>query len=151
MISWGRAATRLSVAGVVFTLIGCATQNVFHSLRGAGYPGYAIEYVDAVPSPGTPVAQGSNVEFKITVRYVLQNRDSGVLQLLFRNERDLDVLPPGVALPIKRERWQRATLTQRVEIPRDGRDFLVTVAVVPEGATSSSGMLQMRYPVSLQK
>jgi hypothetical protein len=143
-----RAPWVVTVASAFFA---CATENVMHSVRGPGYPGYAVEYVDAVPGPGTRLTEGDSVDFTITVRYVLQTHDTGMLELLYRNERDVDVLPPGGAIPIKRDRWQRATLRHTVRIPRGVRELYVTVPVVLDGATTSSGMLRIRYPVAFRK
>ncbi len=144
-----RRSRRVGWAGALLALSGCVIQseNISHSVRAVGYPGYAIEYSEAEPSPGTPVTEGARVTFRVTVRYVLQSHETGILQLMFRNERDADVLPPAAAIPIKREGWQRATLVHEVQIPPGAGDLMVTIPVLPDGATSSYGMLRLRYPL----
>jgi hypothetical protein len=143
------ACARLLGVGLAAWWGGCAvvTEDVTHSPRGPGYPGYAIEFVEAVPNPGTPLAAGTRVEFRVTVRYVLQSRERGILQLMFRNGLDADVLPPAAAQPIIRGRWERVTLVHEVEVPSGSPDLFVTVPVLPDGATTSWGMLRLRYPV----
>jgi hypothetical protein len=75
------------------------------------------------------------------------SEENGIIELLFRNERDMDVLTPGVAVPITRDRWQKATLAQTIQVPSRLSDLLVTVPVLPDGEPTSYGMLRLRYPV----
>jgi hypothetical protein len=149
MRSMRSAARRVVCSTVLLVASGCViqTENVTHSVRGPRYPGYAIEYVSATPKPGSPLTEGELVQLSVSVRYVLQSRDTGIVYLLVRDETGAEVLPPGTAVPIKRGRWQDATITQEIRVPRVLSDLVVTVPVLPEGDTKAYGMLQMRYPV----
>ncbi len=128
---------------------GCAIQseNVTHSHLAPRYPGYAVEYVEATPKPGSLLTEGETVELRVSVRYVLQKRETGTIYFLFRGDDGIDVLPPGPAYPIKRGRWQEATLAQRIRVPRVLRNLVVTVPVLPDGDAQAYGMLQLLYPV----
>ena len=134
---------------VVVALGGCVvqTENVTHSFRGPRYPGYAVEYVDATPTPGSVLTEGDVVQLSVSVRYVLQSRETGTIYFMFRDDTGLDVLPAGPATPIKRGRWQEATIKQAFRVPRLLRDLVVTIPVLPAGESKSYGMLELRYPV----
>ena len=125
------------------------TENVTHEERGAGYPGYKIEYVSAVAEPGTLLTSGTPVRFEVTVRYTLQAAETGRIVLTFRSERDVDLVPTSeVAQAIQRGRTETATLSQELMIPPGIRELTVRIPVVPEGIRSPVGALRLRYPVA---
>jgi hypothetical protein len=130
---------------------GCviATENVTYEPRGAQYPGYRIEYVEATPDPGTLLTPGVPVRFYVTVRYTLQVAERGHLALAFLNRNDVDLVPTQeVLVPIARGTTQTATLSQEVVIPPGVTDLTVRVPLLPEGVRNPVGALRLRYPVS---
>jgi hypothetical protein len=123
-------------------------ENVTHGPGLTHYPGYRVDYVDATPKPGTPVAEGTRVQFTINVRYVLQLAPTGDLVLLFRDQRGNPLLRGyEVSSEIKRGTSTEATLSQEVTIPVGVRDLWLWIAVIPEGVRDPAGVLRIRYPV----
>jgi hypothetical protein len=123
-------------------------ENVTHGPGLTHYPGYRVDYVDATPKPGTPVAEGTRVQFAINVRYVLQLAPTGDLVLLFRDQRGNPLLRGyEVSSEIKRGTSTAATLSQEVTIPVGVWDLWLYIAVIPEGVRDPAGVLRIRYPV----
>jgi len=144
---WGGVA----VAAVAVSLAGCVSihsENVFHGPGRASYPGYAVDYVDASPSPGTPVAKGSVIRFQVKVRYSLMRTERGRLQMQFSDEHNQPLLVGSqVAVNVVKTGADTATLTQEVTIPDVRLDLVACVYLVPEGDRGGTGELRMRYPV----
>jgi hypothetical protein len=123
-------------------------ENVTHEARRGGYPGYAVEYVDASPAPGTLLTEGEAVRFDVRVRYVLQSAERGTLALQFQNERSTELLPSRpVALEIARGDWAEARLTKTLNVP-GVYELYLRVPVVPDGVSEPVGALRIRYPVT---
>jgi hypothetical protein len=123
-------------------------ENVSHGPGLTHYPGYRVDYVDAAPKPGTPVREGTRVQFTIKVRYVLQLAPTGELVLLFRDQRGNQLLREyEVSSDIKRGTSTEAMLSQEVTIPVGVWDLWLWVAVIPEGVRDPGSVLRIRYPV----
>ncbi len=123
-------------------------EDVTHGPGLTHYPGYRVDYVDATPKPGTPVAEGTRVQFTINVRYVLQLAPTGDLVLLFRDQRGNPLLRGyEVSSEIRRGTSTTATLSQEVTIPVGVWDLWLWIAVIPEGVRDPGGVLRIRYPV----
>ena len=135
----------------LLTSSACAVvvENVTREPGAGTYPGYAVEYVDAVPSPGAALTAGEPVQFDITVRYLLQKADKGTLELTFRDDMGRWLHPNDryATLDIQRGRWTRATLSKRVVVPKGTHELFVVVPLTPEGVKDPVGALRLRYVV----
>ena len=143
-------SSRLGSAALTLGLLsGCLVvrENVTHGPGRINYPGYRVDYVEAVPKPGTAVAEGETVRFTVKVRYALQISDKGDVALFFRDQRGDPVLRGyEVSSEVTRGTGE-ATLSQEVVIPRDVWDMWLWIPVIPEGVSNPTGILQIRYPV----
>src|SRR5258708_31287201 len=54
--------------------------------------GYSIKLESALPAPGTPLAVGQSVEFKIRISYQLSIADSGAIILVVQDEANKNLL-----------------------------------------------------------
>jgi hypothetical protein len=132
--------------------IGVHTENVTHGPGRVDLTGYSVEYVDAKPHPGSPVAEGTVVKFSVNVRYSLLQTDRGRLQLQFADQHGQPLLVgKETAINIKRVSSATAELSQEVTIPPERWDLVLYVFVVPEGDSHPKGELRIRYPVTRQR
>lgn len=138
-------ATLLLVATLGATLAGCATTGVTNV---GGAQGYSIAFVNATPSPGTPIQPGAVVAFGITVRYDLRLTDKARIVLVFENEKN-ELLFPGekqVSLEVVRGS-REVTLSHDITVPEGLRELRLFVPLAPEGLSRTSGELLIKYPV----
>jgi len=151
-VTVARAMWRSRAMVILVPLAGCVSihsDNVLHGPGRASYPGYSVDYVDASPSPGTPVTKGSLVKFQVKVRYSLMRAERGRLQLQFSDEGNQPLLVGSeVTRGIVKTGADTAILSQEVTIPDVRLDLVVCVYVVPEGDRGASGELRIRYPVA---
>jgi hypothetical protein len=127
---------------------GCAYNNYVE--YGAGwvdYSGSRIEYLEATPAPGTVVAQGSSVEFKVRVRYTLQRSREGRLVVWFTDRHDAPLPVDAIAIPISQSVSTIDTVTREILVPPTSRDLVLHVGVVAGAETTPSGDVQLTYLV----
>ena len=146
--AWSRWAA-LGVCLAVFPACGIHSENVFYGAGRATYPGYSVEFVDATPSPGSPLVKGTQVTFQVTVRYSLMRAERGRVQLQFSDQNGEPVLLGSeVGRPIVKTSSDTALLSQSVIVPDVHLDLVLAVFVVPEDERHPVGDLRIRYPVN---
>jgi hypothetical protein len=145
LVGW-LAATILSCCAAVGIAAGDALPWAF--VNGSA-KGYSIQLVSAFPSPGTKVAVGQTVEFKITVSYVLSIADKGSIVLVVQDENNKNLLEDK---PQQRQLVDhgkgKVTLTQSFKVPSGGNEVRLFMPLVPQGLEHTEGELVLRYPVS---
>jgi hypothetical protein len=111
--------------------------------------GYSIKLESASPTPGTPLAVGQTVEFKIRVSYQLSIADTGVVVLVVQDEANKNLMGD------RKQQSQPAarghgdlTLIENVVVPSDAKEVRLFVPIVPNGISHTSGELLIRYPVT---
>jgi hypothetical protein len=145
----GRLRGTLVIGLLVWPGCVVVSENVRYETRGGGYRGYMVEYVDAVPTPGTLLGAGRRVKIGVTVNHVLQSAGKGLLVLLFRDDDGrLLELSEQNAIEIRRGRSTKTTLSRDIVVPTGIRELWLVVQVVPDGERDPSGGLRIRYPVS---
>jgi hypothetical protein len=149
----GTKVVVLALAASLGLLGGCAvvSENVTYGPGLIRYPGYRVEYVEATPKPGTPLSQGAQVHFAVTVRYVLQSAPKGDLALLFRDQRGDPVLRGHEVSQEITRGTGTATLSQDVVVPDGVWDMWLWIPVIPEGVRDPAGVLRIRYSVVGQR
>ncbi|HEY7923051.1 MAG: hypothetical protein ACHP85_16170 [Burkholderiales bacterium] len=115
--------------------------------RQTAYDGSRIEYLEATPRPGAAVAQGNPVEFKVRVRYTLQQAESGRLLVWFtgRSGELLDV--EGLAVRIPRAVAAEQTVSVATRIPSSPSDLVLHVGVAAGDKQKAVRDLRIRYSV----
>jgi hypothetical protein len=150
-----RCATGLLLGAALCSGGGCAVgvgENIWNSPERRGYPGYSISYVDATPTPGTPLYQGAVLTLTVQVRYTLMRTERGQIALRFRDRGGNTVLPGSACtVPIERTGVDTMTLARDIVVPSELWDLFVEIAVVPEGYREVEGVLHIRYPVARPK
>jgi hypothetical protein len=111
--------------------------------------GYSIQLVSAFPAPGTKVAVGQTLEFKITVSYQLSIADKGSIVLVLQDENNKSLLTerPQQSQSVNRGKGT-ITLTQSFVVPSGSSEVRLFVPLVPQGIEHTDGELVLRYPVS---
>lgn len=108
-----------------------------------------MQLVSALPTPGTKVAVGQTVEFKITVSYQLSIADKGSIALVIQDENNKNLL---AGTPQQRQSVNRGkgtiTLTESFLVPSGSSEVRLFVPLIPEGMRHTDGELVLRYPVS---
>ena len=124
------------------------SENVRYESRGGGYRGHRVDFVSADPDPGTTLPAGGSIRVAVTVRYVLQKAQRGLLVMIFRDQdgRLLELAREN-AIQIQQGRSTQVTVANEATVPRGTREMWLQVAVVPEGARGPEGGLRIRYPV----
>src|SRR5580692_11225875 len=111
--------------------------------------GYSIQLVSAVPSPGTAVAVGQAVEFKVTVSYKLSIADKGAIVLVIQDENNKSLSPGNGqrSRPVTRGQGTLA-INQSFVVPVGVKEVRLFIPLVPSGLEHTDGELVLRYPVS---
>jgi hypothetical protein len=110
--------------------------------------GYSIQLVSADPAPGTPVAVGQTVEFKITVSYQLSIADKGSILLVVQDETNRNLLGDRKQQSQSVDRGKGSvTLTDSFVVSAGNNEILLFIPLVPSGISHTSGELVVRYPV----
>jgi hypothetical protein len=111
--------------------------------------GYSIQLLSASPLPGTRVAAGQTVEFKVTVTYQLSMADKGSIVLVVQDENNKDLLESKLQPSQIVDRGKgRATLTESFTVPTGIYEVRLFLPLVPQGLEHTEGELVLRYPVS---
>ena len=110
--------------------------------------GYSIQLVSAFPVPGTKVAVGQTVEFKITVSYRLSIADRGSIVLVVQDENNKNLLAdkPQQSQVVDRGKGT-VTLTESFTVPIGSNEVRLFMPLVPQGLEHTEGELVLRYPV----
>lgn len=141
------AATVLSCSGAA---VGIAAEDALPwAFVNGSAKGYSIQLVSAIPSPGSKLAVGQNVEFKITVSYALSIADKGAIVLVIQDENNKNLQPdePQQSRSVDRGKG-KVTLTQSFTVPSGGHEVRLFMPLVPQGLEHTDGELVLRYPAS---
>jgi hypothetical protein len=141
----------LLVVAAVGLGTGCAHDFVGYGTGRVEYSGSRIEYLEATPSPGAVVIQGTPVEFKVRVRYSLQRADKGRLIVWFTDRHDAPLAVDTIAIPIQRTVSAVDTVTRQIVIPTTYRDLILHVGVAAGTETFTAGDVQVTYLVNRAK
>lgn len=110
--------------------------------------GYSIKLESAAPPPGTPLAIGQTVEFKIRISYQLSIADSGAIILVIQDETNKNLLGDRKQQNQAVSRGKGSiTLTDSFVVPAGSKEVRLFIPLVPNGITNTSGELLIRYPV----
>jgi hypothetical protein len=111
--------------------------------------GYSIQLVSASPVPGTKVAVGQTVEFKVTVSYQLSIADKGSIVLVVQDENNKNLLAGKSQQSQSVDRGKGSvTLTESFVVPAGSEEVRLFIPLVPQGLEHTDGELVLRYPVS---
>jgi len=111
--------------------------------------GYSIKLESASPAPGTPLAVGQTIEFKIRVSYQLSIADSAVIILVIQDETNKNLLGDRQQQSQPATRGHGAlTLIENFVVPVGSKEVRLFIPLVPNGINNTSGELLIRYPVA---
>jgi hypothetical protein len=111
--------------------------------------GYSIQLVSATPMPGTRVAAGQTVEFKVTVAYQLSMADKGSIVLVVQDENNNNLLESKLQQSRIVDRGKgKVTMTESFTVPTGIYEVRLFMPLVPQGLEHTDGELVLRYPVS---
>jgi len=135
--------------GVFASLANAADAALPWSFVNGSAKGYSIHLVSAFPAPGTKVAVGQTLEFKVTVSYQLSIADKGSIVLVIQDENNKNLLAEK---PQQRQSVDRGkgtiSLTESFLVPTGGTEVRLFIPLVPQGIKHTDGELVLRYPVS---
>ena len=128
--------------------VACGADELPWAFKGKAADGYSIDLVSVSPAAGTPLTRGSRVEFHITVSYSMTIAKTGVIVLVFQDEKNRGAQgrAPQVMQPVS-DASGTVTLTETITVPDDALELRLFVPLVPEGIKNTSGEVTIRYPV----
>jgi hypothetical protein len=151
------------VAGVVLTQIGdnwdkeiWGSKERFESIRvwavGSApiliHPGYSIDYVGATPKRGTELTVGDHIAFSVTAKYDLTATDTGIIVLVPQKDDGSQLAPRHRQVLTQVNRGVgEATLKDEFDVPAGTKMIRMSVPLIPDGYTKTSGELVLEYPV----
>lgn len=111
--------------------------------------GYSIDLVSAEPPPGTPLLRGAGVAFKVTVKYALDVAPHGAVILVFQDESNQVVTGEREQTTVEVKRGNgTVTLADEVVIPSDANELRLFIPIMPDGITTTTGEITLRYPIT---
>jgi hypothetical protein len=139
-----------SISVVLFALPAWAADAALPwSFVNGSAKGYSIHLVSADPQPGTAVAAGQTVQFKVTVAYQLSIADKGAVILVIQDENDKSLSPANgqQSAPVARGDGT-LTINATFVVPNGIREVRLFIPLVPNGLQHTDGELVLRYPIS---
>lgn len=130
--------------------LGVATADgaswTFNAPRGEGY---SIDLESAEPKPGTPLVRGTEVSFRVSVRYALENARHGTIILVFQDSQDASITVDREQAAMDVTRGSGTlTLADTIVVPRDANELRLFIPLVPEGMPETTGEITIRYPLT---
>jgi hypothetical protein len=118
------------------------------AFKGEAAEGYSIDLVSIDPIPGTRLARGSSVAFKLVVSYKNAIAPHGKIILVFQDEENGKVASnaPQVSADAPGPEGT-ASLEQTIIVPAHAKELRLFVPLVPDGLKNTSGELTFRYPI----
>jgi hypothetical protein len=111
--------------------------------------GYRIDLVSAEPPPGTPLLRGASVPFKVTVSYSLDVAPHGAVILVFQDESNKVVTGERGQTTVEVQKGNGVvTLADTVVVPSDANELRLFIPIVPDGLTTTTGEITLRYPIT---
>jgi hypothetical protein len=135
--------------GVFASPVNAADTTLPWSFVNGSAKGYSIQLVSASPLPGTRVAAGQTVEFKVSVAYQLSIADKGSIVLVVQDENNRNLLDSKLQQSQIVDRGKgKVTLTESFTVPTGIYEVRLFLPLVPQGLEHTDGELVLRYPVS---
>jgi hypothetical protein len=135
--------------GVFAASAGAADATLPWSFVNGSAKGYSIQLVSASPLPGTRVAAGQTVDFKITVAYQLSMADKGSIVMVVQDENNNNLLESKLQQSQIVDRGRgKVTMTESFTVPSGIYEVRLFLPLVPQGLEHTDGELVLRYPVS---
>ena len=146
---WIEHGWRIALVTTTLTALSACSVNNFvaYGPGRADYTGARLEYLEAVPVPGTALAPASSVEFKVRIRYTVQRLDGSKLAIWFTNTHDAPLALEAVASPLERAVAAEETVTRSIVVPESPWDLVLHVGVLRGAETTSYGDIRLTYPV----
>lgn len=111
--------------------------------------GYTIDLDSAEPPPGTPLLRGASVPFKVAVNYLLDVAPHGTVILVFQDESNKVVTDEREQTTVEVEKGNgTVTLADEVVVPSDANELRLFIPIVPDGITTTTGEITLRYPIT---
>lgn len=133
----------LLVAVLALTVSACTPVWEFNGPRGHGY---TIDLVDVRPTPGTPLAPGTSVDFVAKARYSLSVTPHGRVALIFEDANDQVIKRPPVWQKVDGPRGE-VTLRDTITVPTDTKQLHVFIPLAPDGFSNGTGEVTILYPI----
>ena len=110
--------------------------------------GYSIALSAVEPAPGTPLARGTKVSFKVSVSYAMSVATHGRIVLVFQNEKNKAVKSDTAQVSQEVSGAAgTAILQQTILVPAGSREVRLFIPLVPDGITDTTGEVTLRYPI----
>jgi hypothetical protein len=139
----------LVVLGFFAASVDAADATLPWSFVNGSAKGYSIQLVSASPLPGTRVAAGQTVDFRVTVAYQLSMADKGSIVMVVQDENNKNLLESKLQQSQIVDRGKgRVTLTESFTVPTGIYEVRLFLPLVPQGLEHTDGELVLRYPVS---
>jgi hypothetical protein len=111
--------------------------------------GYTIDLVSVEPRPGAPLLRGASIPFKVTVKYTLDVAPHGSVILVFQDESNTVINGKHGQTTAEVEKGSGAvTLADEVIVPSDANELRLFIPIMPDGITTTTGEITLRYPVT---
>ena len=149
MRSLGASSALLVGAQLCAASLAYAADDLPWAFKAKAADGYSIDLVAVTPTPGTPLTTGNKVEFQITVTYSLTIAKTGVIVLVFQDEKNRNAQgkAPQMMQPVG-DATGTVTLTETITVPDNAKELRLFVPLVPDGIKNTSGEVTIRYPVA---
>jgi len=110
--------------------------------------GYSITLGSIEPAPGTPLVRGSEVVITASVTYTLSVANHGVVVLVPQDDENRPVASDGkqVSQAVSGPSGS-LVLKQTLTIPRNAKEIRLFIPLVPDGISTTTGEITVRYPV----
>jgi hypothetical protein len=110
--------------------------------------GYSIKLIAVEPTPGTPLARGTQVSFKISLSYTMSVANHGRIILVFQDEKNgrVDSDVAQVSQEVSSADGM-VSLEQTVTIPARAKELRLFIPLVPDGLIQTTGEVTLRYPI----
>ena len=138
-------------AMLVIAATACAQKDLPWVFNAPRADGYSIDIVSAGPPPGSVLTAGTRVTFVVEVAYTLSITQSGMVVLVFQDERNRSAKPgePQVAQTVMAPKGS-LKLEDTVVIPEGAEELRLFIPLVPEGLSRTAGQIIIRYPITTQ-
>jgi hypothetical protein len=133
------------LVALILTAFACDEDNVSPTAPRAD----SVALQSLSPLTSVPLRKGETASFEVTVRYSVASAPTARLVLVVQDQQSHDLsqtVPQPEATVHRGEGFM--TLNDRITVPSRGVTAVkVFVALVPEGATSSTSTMSVPYPV----
>lgn len=139
----------LALAAFLSTAATCdARDDMPWAFNAPAADGYSISLESIEPAPGTPLVRGTDVTITVSVKYTLSVADRGVIILVPQDERN-HAIGSGTSQVTQAVTAPSGSLVlkQDIHVPKDAKEIRLFVPLVPDGISTTTGEITVRYPV----